>query len=52
MKTITPHYMGGGFVEPHLVMDSFNPTSNTVIGAWFFAECLPHVDWLEERTLS
>ena len=34
MKTITPHYIDGKFVEPHgrEVMDSINPTNNTVIG--------------------
>jgi aldehyde dehydrogenase (NAD+) len=34
MKAITPHYIDGKFVEPHgrEVMDSINPTNNTVIG--------------------
>jgi aldehyde dehydrogenase (NAD+) len=34
MKAITPHYIDGKVVEPHgrEVMDSINPTSNTVIG--------------------
>jgi aldehyde dehydrogenase (NAD+) len=34
MKAITPHYIDGKFVEPHgrQVMDSINPTNNTVIG--------------------
>ena len=34
MKAITPHYIDGKVVEPHgrEVMDSINPTNNTVIG--------------------
>jgi aldehyde dehydrogenase (NAD+) len=34
MKAITPHYIDGKVVEPHgrEVMDSVNPTNNTVIG--------------------
>jgi aldehyde dehydrogenase (NAD+) len=34
LKAITPHYIDGKVVEPHgrEVMDSINPTNNTVIG--------------------
>jgi aldehyde dehydrogenase (NAD+) len=34
MKAVTPDYIDGEFVEPHgrEVMDSVNPTNNTVIG--------------------
>jgi acyl-CoA reductase-like NAD-dependent aldehyde dehydrogenase len=34
MKAITPHYIDGKIVEPHgrKVIDSINPTNNTVIG--------------------
>ena len=34
MKAITPHYIDGKVVEPHGrdVMDSINPSNNTVIG--------------------
>jgi acyl-CoA reductase-like NAD-dependent aldehyde dehydrogenase len=34
MEAITPHYIDGKIVEPHgrEVMESINPTNNTVIG--------------------
>jgi aldehyde dehydrogenase (NAD+) len=40
MKTITPHYIDGKFVEPHgrEVIDSINPTDNTVIGSVTLAD--------------
>jgi aldehyde dehydrogenase (NAD+) len=40
MKTITPHYIDGEFVAPHghEVMDSINPTNNTVIGSVTLAD--------------
>jgi aldehyde dehydrogenase (NAD+) len=40
MKTITPHYIDGKFVEPHgrEVMDSINPTNNTVIASVTLAD--------------
>jgi aldehyde dehydrogenase (NAD+) len=40
MKAITPHYIDGKFVEPHGhdVMDSINPTNNTVIGSVTLAD--------------
>ena len=40
MKTITPHYIDGKFVEPHgrEVMDSINPADNTVIGSVTLAD--------------
>jgi aldehyde dehydrogenase (NAD+) len=40
MKAITPHYIDGKFVEPHgrEVMDSINPTNNTVIGSVTLAD--------------
>jgi len=40
MKAITPHYIDGKVVEPHgrEVMDSINPTNNTVIGRVMLAD--------------
>jgi aldehyde dehydrogenase (NAD+) len=40
MKAITPHYIDGKIVEPHSreVMDSINPTNNTVIGRVMLAD--------------